>query len=75
MRAEPSAVRSSIAWVADAPEIHAGPETHAALAKLHPLGRMGEIKDIVDAVLYLDRAGFVTGEVLRVDGGQHAGRW
>jgi NAD(P)-dependent dehydrogenase (short-subunit alcohol dehydrogenase family) len=51
------------------------PETHGALAKLHPLGRMGEIKDIVDAVLYLDRAGFVTGEVLRVDGGQHAGRW
>ncbi|TXH35901.1 MAG: SDR family oxidoreductase [Rhodospirillaceae bacterium] len=51
------------------------PETHAALAKLHPLGRMGEIKDIVDAVLYLDQAGFITGEVLRVDGGQHAGRW
>jgi NAD(P)-dependent dehydrogenase (short-subunit alcohol dehydrogenase family) len=51
------------------------PETHAALAKLHPLGRMGEIQDIVNAVLYLDQAGFVTGEVLRVDGGQHAGRW
>ncbi|MDY0884826.1 SDR family NAD(P)-dependent oxidoreductase [Dongia soli] len=51
------------------------PATHAALAKLHPLGRMGEIKDIVDAVLYLDQADFVTGEVLRVDGGQHAGRW
>ena len=48
-------------------------EAHAALATLHPLGRMGEISDIVDAVLYLDGAGFVTGEVLHVDGGQAAG--
>jgi NAD(P)-dependent dehydrogenase (short-subunit alcohol dehydrogenase family) len=49
--------------------------THAALAKLHPMQRLGEVSEIVDAVLYLDNAGFVTGEVLRVDGGQHAGRW
>ena len=49
--------------------------THAALAKLHPMQRLGEVKEIVDAALYLDNAGFVTGEVLRVDGGQHAGRW
>ena len=49
------------------------PEAHQALAALHPLGRMGEISDIVDAVLYLDGAGFVTGEVLHVDGGQAAG--
>lgn len=48
--------------------------THEFLAKLHPMNRLGEVKDIVDAVLYLDGAGFVTGEVLRVDGGQHAGR-
>lgn len=51
------------------------PETHAALATLHPVGRMGEIGDIVDAVLYLEAAGFVTGEIIHVDGGQHAGRW
>jgi NAD(P)-dependent dehydrogenase (short-subunit alcohol dehydrogenase family) len=51
------------------------PETHDFLAKLHPMQRMGEVKEIVDAVLYLDNAGFVTGETLRVDGGQHAGRW
>ena len=51
------------------------PETHGFLAKLHPMQRLGEVKEIVDAVLYLDGAGFVTGEVLRVDGGQHAGRW
>jgi NAD(P)-dependent dehydrogenase (short-subunit alcohol dehydrogenase family) len=48
-------------------------ETHAALAALHPLGRMGEISDIVDAILYLESASFVTGEILHVDGGQSAG--
>lgn len=47
---------------------------HEALDSLHPVGRMGEVRDIVDAVLYLERAGFVTGETLHVDGGQHAGR-
>ena len=49
------------------------PETHEALGKLHPVGRMGEISDIVGAVLYLETAGFVTGEILHVDGGQSAG--
>jgi NAD(P)-dependent dehydrogenase (short-subunit alcohol dehydrogenase family) len=49
------------------------PEAHQALAALHPVGRMGEVSDIVDAVLYLDDARFVTGEVLHVDGGQSAG--
>jgi len=47
--------------------------THEALAGLHPVGRMGEIADIVDAVLYLESAQFVTGEILHVDGGQSAG--
>ncbi|MBO9687152.1 SDR family NAD(P)-dependent oxidoreductase [Roseateles chitosanitabidus] len=50
------------------------PETHAFLAGLHPMGRMGEIDEIVDAVRYLEQAAFVTGETLHVDGGQHAGR-
>ncbi len=49
------------------------PETHGFLSGLHPLGRMGEIQEVVDAVLYLDGAGFVTGEILHVDGGQSAG--
>lgn len=49
------------------------PETHDFLAALHPLGRMGDIDDVVDAVLYLEQAGFVTGEILHVDGGQSAG--
>ena len=48
-------------------------ETHAALDALHPLGHMGEMSDIVDAVLYLEGASFVTGEILHVDGGQSAG--
>jgi NAD(P)-dependent dehydrogenase (short-subunit alcohol dehydrogenase family) len=49
------------------------PETHDFLAALHPVARMGEIADVVQAVLYLDTAGFVTGEILHVDGGQSAG--
>jgi NAD(P)-dependent dehydrogenase (short-subunit alcohol dehydrogenase family) len=49
------------------------PETHAWLSALHPVGRIGEIRDIVDAVLYLESASFVTGEILHVDGGQSAG--
>jgi NAD(P)-dependent dehydrogenase (short-subunit alcohol dehydrogenase family) len=49
------------------------PETYAQLASLHPVGRMGEISDIVDAIIYLEGAGFVTGEILHVDGGQSAG--
>lgn len=50
-------------------------ETHAALDALHPVGHMGAVADVVDAVLYLDGAEFITGETLHVDGGQHAGRW
>jgi NAD(P)-dependent dehydrogenase (short-subunit alcohol dehydrogenase family) len=48
-------------------------ETHEFLAKLHPVGRMGETRDIVDAILFLESAAFVTGEILHVDGGQSAG--
>lgn len=52
-----------------------GPEAYDFLAALQPLGRIGEISDIVDAVLYLDKARHVTGVTLNVDGGQVAGRW
>jgi NAD(P)-dependent dehydrogenase (short-subunit alcohol dehydrogenase family) len=51
------------------------PETHEFLGGLHPVGRMGEMSDIVDAVLYLENAAFITGEILHVDGGQNAGHW
>jgi NAD(P)-dependent dehydrogenase (short-subunit alcohol dehydrogenase family) len=48
-------------------------ETHEALGALQPVGHMGEISDIVEAILYLESASFVTGEILHVDGGQSAG--
>jgi NAD(P)-dependent dehydrogenase (short-subunit alcohol dehydrogenase family) len=40
-------------------------ETHEFLSKLHPVGRMGESRDIVDAVLYPENASFVTGDLAR----------
>jgi len=46
-----------------------------ALKALQPMGQISSVKDIVDAVLYLAQAVQVTGEVLHVDGGAHAGRW
>jgi len=45
------------------------------LKTLQPMGKIASVKDVVDAVLYLAQAGQVTGEVLHVDGGAHAGRW
>lgn len=42
---------------------------------LHPIGRMGEIDDIVRAAIFLEQSPFITGEILHVDGGQSAGRW
>ncbi len=51
------------------------PEAHGFLAGLHPVGRMGEVREVVDAVLYLENAAFVTGEILHVDGGANAGHW
>ena len=51
------------------------PETHEALKGLNPVGRVGEIQEVVDAVMYLTDATFTTGEILHVDGGSHAGKW
>ena len=45
---------------------------YETLAKLHPVGQIGEVEDVVDAVLHLERPP-VTGEILHVDGGQSAG--
>ncbi len=47
--------------------------SYGEMAKMHPVGRVGEVDDVVDAVLFLENAPFVTGEVLHVDGGQSAG--
>ena len=49
------------------------PASYDALGSLHPLGRVGEVADVVDGILYLERATFVTGETLHIDGGQAAG--
>ena len=51
------------------------PETHEALKRLHPIARLGTVEEIVDAALFLARSPFITGEVLHVDGGAHAGKW
>jgi len=47
--------------------------SYAGMEALHPLGRLGEVSDVVDGILYLERATFVTGEILHIDGGQAAG--
>jgi NAD(P)-dependent dehydrogenase (short-subunit alcohol dehydrogenase family) len=49
------------------------PVSYAELGGLHPLGRVGEVADVVEAILYLEQATFVTGETLHIDGGQAAG--
>lgn len=49
-------------------------EDHEMLSGVHPLGRMGDPSEIASAVLFLESAGFVTGEIVHVDGGSHAGQ-
>lgn len=53
------------------PEDANGQAEREAVASLTALGRVGSPRDVADAVLYLARAEYVTGEILRVDGGQH----
>jgi len=49
--------------------------TPEALAgKLPPLGRVGQVSDVVDGILYLESASYVTGEILHIDGGRTAGQ-
>jgi NAD(P)-dependent dehydrogenase (short-subunit alcohol dehydrogenase family) len=49
------------------------PSEYEGMEAVHPLGRAGEISDVVDGILYLEQAPFVTGETLHIDGGQAAG--
>ena len=51
------------------------PEHHEALKNLHPIKRLGTVDEILDATLFLVRSTFITGELLNVDGGAHAGKW
>ncbi len=50
-------------------------ESYEALKHLSPLKRLAEAAEIVAAILYLESASFINGEILHVDGGAHAGRW
>lgn len=51
------------------------PENHESLKHLHPIPRLATVQEIVDTALFLVRAPFITGEVIYVDGGAHAGKW
>jgi NAD(P)-dependent dehydrogenase (short-subunit alcohol dehydrogenase family) len=66
-------VNAIAAGIIDTP-MHA-PEQHEFLKGLHPIRRLGRVEEIVDAALYLTKAEFVSGELLHVDGGAHAGKW
>ena len=59
--------------VVDTPMHKDGPKEF--LKQLQPMGGIADVQDVVDAVLYLAQADQVTGEVLHVDGGLHAGCW
>jgi NAD(P)-dependent dehydrogenase (short-subunit alcohol dehydrogenase family) len=50
-------------------------ENHGFLQGLSPANRIGTATEVADAVLYLESATFVSGEVLHLDGGAHAGKW
>ena len=71
--------QSDIRFNAVAPGVVNTPLNHKtpkdAMKSLSPMGKVAEAKDIADAVVYLTEAHYVTGEVLHVDGGAHAGRW
>lgn len=66
-------VNTVAAGVIDTP-MHSAND-HAFLSTLSPAHRLGTVDEIADAVIYLERAGFVSGEVVHVDGGAHAGRF
>ncbi len=51
-------------------------DNHEQLKKLNPMGRLVQISEVVDALLYLQSAPMVNGENIRIDGGAHAGaKW
>ena len=48
-------------------------DSYDALAEFTPIGRVGQISDIVDGILFLESSPFITGEILHIDGGRTAG--
>jgi NAD(P)-dependent dehydrogenase (short-subunit alcohol dehydrogenase family) len=53
--------------------VRAGAELN--LKGLSPAKRLGTVREVLEAVLYLEGATFVSGQILHVDGGAHAGKW
>lgn len=51
------------------------PQNHEFLRRLSPMQRMGTTAEMADAVLFLEGASFVSGEILHLDCGAHAGKW
>jgi len=49
------------------------PETYEALARMIPLGRVGQISDVVNGILFLESSPYITGEIVHIDGGEIAG--
>lgn len=66
-------VNTLAAGIIDTP-MHA-PESHGFLKELSPSKRLGTTQEMGDALLYLEGATFVSGEILHIDGGAHAGKW
>src|SRR5271168_3389498 len=66
-------INTAALGVIDTP-MHEG-EDHEALSGTNPMGRLGKTQEVVDAILFLTDATFITGEILHVDGGAHAGKW
>src|SRR5262249_51774516 len=61
------------AWVVKTP-MHR-PQAHDFLKQLSPMKRLAEVGEVADVLLYLELAAFLTGEVVHLDGGAHAGKW
>jgi NAD(P)-dependent dehydrogenase (short-subunit alcohol dehydrogenase family) len=53
--------------------VHPAESYEALGGRLAPLGRAGQVSDVVDAVLFLESSPYITGEILHIDGGQSAG--
>jgi NAD(P)-dependent dehydrogenase (short-subunit alcohol dehydrogenase family) len=51
------------------------PESYQGLGadQLPPLGRVGQVSDVVDGILFLEASPYITGEILHIDGGEIAG--
>ena len=50
------------------------PETYEGLARMIPLGRVGQVSDVVNGILFLESSPYITGEIVHIDGGQAASR-